>query len=203
MRNGASDTIVESMVERLARERRKVRGMMMEEIESLMRLGAEVTGMTYTDKSTGGCRQCVTPKHMRLSYVENGGGMNIQRLHWIFYQLPYGTHTDVLVRRMSHMDWVLRKVMIEMNVEWEPKKNNENSNHKNCMEHMYARVLHEKRTNLLAKVADKDGLHRKPSVKCPRTWEAALYAPNWKRGKRLFFWKSKVEGEHVVCGSDS
>jgi hypothetical protein len=200
LRKGAKEDIVERMVSRLIEERKKVRALVMEEIESLMRLGADITGLTYEDKSTGGSRMCVTPKDMRLSYIQDGSAMNIKRLHWIFHELPYGTHTDVLVQRKSHMDWVVEKVKVALNVQWEPRKEGESTSHKNCMEHMYARILSEKRNNLLADVADKDGLHRKPTVKSPKTLEAALNAPKYKRGKRLFYWKSKAEGEHVVCG---
>jgi hypothetical protein len=66
-------------------------------------------------------------------------------------------------------------VDIAMNMQWEPMKQGEKKSHKNCMEQMYARVLTKKRNNLLADVADKYGLHRKPTVKSPKTMEAALY----------------------------
>ena len=201
LRRGANKTVVKSMIQILVQERTKVRGLMVEEIGLLLRLGADVTGLTYHDKNTGGQRKCVTTRDMRCIYVQDGTAMNIKRLHWIFHELPYGTHRDVLEQRKSHMDWVVEKVQIEMNVQWEPKKEGENAGHKNCMEHMYARVLSEKRNNLLADVPDKEGLHRRPSVKCPRTIEASLYAPNYKRGKRLFYWKSKAEGEHMVRDS--
>jgi hypothetical protein len=203
LRIGANEMIVKSMIKRLEDEQTKVGGLIVEEIGSLLRLGADVTGLTYNDKSTGGQRKCVTTKDMRSSYIEDGTAMNIKCIHWIFHELPYATHKDVLVQRKSHMDWVVEKVEIAMNVQWEPMKQGEKKGHKNCMEHMYARVLSKKRNNLLTNVADKDGLHRKPIVKSPKSMEAALYTPKYTRGKRLFYWKSKAEGEHVVLGLDN
>jgi hypothetical protein len=52
-RVGAKDDLVETMRRRIMEERKKVKGMVIEELESLMGLGAEVTGMTHKCKSTG------------------------------------------------------------------------------------------------------------------------------------------------------
>jgi hypothetical protein len=104
LRIGAEDDLVEMMRRRIMEDHKKVKGMVMEELESLMRLGAEVTGMTYQCKSTGTKRMCITPKDIRSSYIQDGGNLNVKCIHWIFHELPYGTHEDVLTQRMSHMN---------------------------------------------------------------------------------------------------
>jgi hypothetical protein len=200
LRIGAKEELVDMMKTRLVEERKKVKGMVVEEIESLMRLGAEVTGMTYECKSTGTRRMCVTPKDIRSSFIQEGDDMNVKRIHWIFHELPYGTHEDVLTQRMSHMNWVVQRVVNEMNVQWEPKKEGETVAHKNCIEHTYTRFLNEKKSTIIGKVkgGDAGGLHRKPFVRSPKTLAAALGAAHFKRGKKMYFWESKAEGIHVV-----
>jgi hypothetical protein len=114
LRIGANEMIVTTMIKRLEEERTKVRGLIVEEIVgTLLRLGADVTGLTYNDKSTGGQWKCVTTKDMRSSYIQDGTAMNIQRIHWIFHKLQYATHKDVLVQRKSHMDWVVEKWILQ------------------------------------------------------------------------------------------
>jgi hypothetical protein len=200
LRIGAKDDLVDTMRRRIMEERKKVKGMVVEELESLMRLGAEVTGMTHKCKSTGTRRMCVTPRDIRSSYIQDGGDLNVKRIHWIFHELPYGTHEDVLTQRMSHMNWVVQTVVSAMNVQWEPKKQGETAAHKNCIEHTYTRFLNEKKSTIISKIkgGDRDGLHRRPFVRSPKTRAAALYASHYKRGKRMYFWESNAEGVHVV-----
>jgi hypothetical protein len=83
---------------------------------------AEVTKMTYKCKHTNAERQCITPKNMRLSYIYNGSLTNVKRIHWIFHELPLGTHQDVLPQRRSHMDMVVKKVERAMNITWAKKR---------------------------------------------------------------------------------
>jgi hypothetical protein len=85
------------MRKRIEGEQEKAKGLVIEEIEWLMQLGAEITGMTYQCKSTGTRRLCVTPKHVRTSYLDDMGDLNVERIHWIFHALPYGTHRDSIV----------------------------------------------------------------------------------------------------------
>jgi hypothetical protein len=200
LRAGARDDLVETMRKRIEGEQEKVKGLVIEEIESLMRLGAEITGMTYLCKSTGTRRLCVTPKQVRSSYLQDMSDLNVERVHWIFHALPYGTHRDVLTQRMSHMDLVVQGVVLSMNVQWEEMKEGESNAHKNCIEHTYARYLNEKKTTVIGKIknGDADGLHRRPYAKSPKSLEEAMNANHYKRGKRMYFWESRTEGVHVV-----
>ena len=119
---GATKRVIDQMIIKLTSEREQVRMMIKDEVESLMRLGAEVTKMTYKCKNTNAERQCITPKNMRLSYIYNGSLTNVKRIHWIFHKLPLGTHQDVLPQRRSHMDMVVKKVECAMNILWAEKK---------------------------------------------------------------------------------
>jgi hypothetical protein len=114
--------MIDQMIIKLVLEREQVRMMIKDEVEALMRLGAEVTKMTYKCKNTNAERLCITPKNMRESYVHNGSLSNIKCIHWIFYELPLGTHQDVLPQRRSHMDMVVEKLEHAMNITWAEKK---------------------------------------------------------------------------------
>ena len=192
--------IVEANVTKLTSERKQVRRIIKDEIESLMRLGAEVTGMHYYCKSSGTSRLCITPKNIRSSYTQDVGDLNVKRIHWMFHELPVTTHTDVLMKRMSHMDWVVQKVVKVMNIEWEPKKEGETKAHKNYIEHVYARMLNDKRFTVVRTSKDNSEKHRTPYVKSPKSLEQSGFAPNYKRGKRFYYWKSRAEGEKQVSG---
>jgi hypothetical protein len=185
LRAGAREDLVEIMRKRIEGEQEKVKGLVIEEIESLMRLGAEITGMTYQCKSTGTRRLCVMPKHVRTSYLDDMGDLNVERIHWIFHALPYGTHRDVLTQRMSHMDLVVQRVVLSMNVQLEEMKEGGSGNHRNCIEHTYAWYLNEKMTTVIGKIrnSDANGLHKRPYAKSPKTQEEAMNAKHYKQGK--------------------
>ena len=99
---GASQESIKKMIATLVLERNQVRSIIKMEVEKLMRFGADVTQMTYNDKSTGSVLSCVNPKSIRESYTQDRGLVNVKRLHWIFCELPFGTHQDVLPRRQTH-----------------------------------------------------------------------------------------------------
>jgi hypothetical protein len=122
------------MIVRLCRERSQGQTIIKEEVEALMRLGAEVCRMTYVCKSSNAAEMmCITPKNMRESFVEDGSLRNTKCLHWMFNELPSSTHQDVLPQRMTHMDVVVKKVERAMNIMWAPKKEGDKTNHRNCI----------------------------------------------------------------------
>jgi hypothetical protein len=169
---GASQYFVDRMIERLQKERSQVRAIMKDEVEALMRMGADVAKMTYKCKNANTRRACITAKNMRESYV--GGTFNIKCIHWIFYELPYGTHRDVLTQCKSHMDEVLDKVEQAMSItSWAPRRAGETNSHKNCLQLAYAKVLNDKRQTI---IKENGASHkRRPLVKHPRT--AAIRVP--------------------------
>jgi len=161
-----------------------------------MRLGAEVTKMTYWCKNTNAERQCFTPKNIRESYIQDGSPKNIKRIHWIFYELPLATHQDVLPQRKSHMDLVISRVEQAMNITWADKKEGETKSHKNCLQHSYSKILNDKKQTIIKEGGNQH--KRRPMIKCPKTFKESNENPNYKRGKRMFYWSSKQDGVHRV-----
>ena len=186
-----SERMLAAMVARVEGERMKVKLMVKEEIEKLIRLGAEITGMTYNCISSDSARQCITPRNMRQNYVQDGSELNIKRIHWIFNELPVGTHQDVIMKRLTHQELVCAQIERRMNMKWGPKKEGESVLHKNCIVHMYSRVLNEKR-NTITKRGNGNEHDRVPYVRVPRNWKVA------KKGKNMFYWKTKDGPEHLV-----
>ena len=177
-------------------ERTQVRSIMKEEVEKLMRMGADITQMVYMDKSSMIEKTCLLPKNMRESYQADGGLMDIKRLHWIFHELPYGIHQDVLAHRQTHMNLVVARVERQMNITWAPRKEHETRNHRNCLEHTYSKILNEKKQTIIKQEGTNH--KRKPVVRHPKTFAASKNASNLKRGKTQFYWFSKTEGENWV-----
>jgi hypothetical protein len=198
VRNSANEWLVETMIIKITAEREQVRSIVKDEIEAMMRLGAEVTKMCFNDKITNAKRLCITPTNMRKSYRHDYSDQNVKRMHWIFHELPVATHKDVLMKRMSHMDGVVEKVVHAMNIEWSERKDGESPKHKNCIEHVYSRILNEKRNTIVKTTKFEDPTRRVPYVKSPKTKEQAGNPINYKRGKRYFYWKSRAEGEFQV-----
>jgi hypothetical protein len=138
---GADNKAIEDMIKTIGKERTRVRLIIKDEVEILMSLGANITKMTYMDRSTMTRRTCVTAKDIRESYVQEDGMFNIKCVHWIFNEFPFRTHPDVLTHQQNHMDLVVAKVERIMGITWAPRKKGETSNHRNCLEHMYSKVL--------------------------------------------------------------
>lgn len=193
---GASDELIEKTIARLVAERKQVRSIMKEEVEKLMRMGADITKMVYTDRSTMIEKTCILPKNMRESYLQDGGLMNIKRLHWIFNQLPFGVHQDVLAHRQTHMDMVVSRVEQKMHITWAERKEDESNSHKNCLQHTYSKIMNEKKQTI---IKAEGTLHRrKLLVKHPKSFGASKSAGKFRKGMTEFYWVSKEEGEHLV-----
>ena len=191
---GASQESIQRMIAQLVKERNQVRSIIKMEIEKLMRFGADVTQMSYNDKCTGSVLSCVNPKSIRESYLQDGGLENLKRLHWIFSELPFGTHQDVLPRRQTHQELVVARVVQAMQITWATKKEGETASHKNCIQHTYSKIMNDKRHTIIGST----GHGRQPMVRHPKTFEASGRAPNYKKGMKQLYWKSDSEGIHVV-----
>lgn len=191
---GASEESIQRMIAQLVRERNQVRSIIKMEIEKLMRFGADITQMSYNDRSTGSVLSCVNPKSIRESYLQDGGLENLKRLHWIFSELPFGTHQDVLPRRQTHQELVVARVVQAMQITWATKKEGETACHKNCIQHTYSKIMNDKRHTIIRSTSHG----RQPMVRHPKTFEASGRAPNYKKGMKQFYWKSESEGVHVV-----
>ena len=193
---GASEEMINAMILKLESDRAQVQAMMKEEVEALMRLGAQITKMVFFDKSTGTMRLCVTPKNVRDSFIKDGSNLNMKRFHWIFHELPLGTHQDVLPQRKNHMDLSVDKITSAMNVTWAPKKEGEIKRHKNCIEHIYAKTLNEKRQTAIK--TEGTNHKRNPVIRHPKSLAEAKGARNYKRGKIMYYYRSEDDGECLV-----
>ena len=189
---GAIDHEVREMFKSLNKERQVVTQMVKEEIVLLMCWGAKIAGMTYMCPNTKQRHSCTNPGHMRSSFLDDNDDLNIKRIHWLFNELPWSTHQDILMERKSHMDLVVERVQNHLNVVWAPMVEGRGPKRKNCIQHIYLRLLNEKRCTIIK------GAERKPYIRTPKSFVLANRDPNYRKGKVLFCWKSTTQGERSV-----
>ena len=175
------------MIIRIEQEREAVKGLVKAEIEKMMQEGCDITQMRYHDESPHLKLPCRKPKHMRTSFCQDGSLSNIKKVHWIFHQWPFGTHQDVLMKRQTHGEWVVAKVMQRMNLIWGPKKEGETKAHTNCIVHVYSRILNEKRSNVITKGTANSHNHV-PYVRNPKKI----------KGATMFYWNHPIKGSSLV-----
>ena len=185
--SSASAKLVSLMIHKIEGERTTVKNLIKGEVERLMRLGAEITNMSYYSDSPTLPQPCITPRNMRTSFCQDGSPANIKRIHWIFNQLPFKTHEDVLMGRLTHCDSVVSKVMKQMNITWAPKKEGETVAHTNCIAHLYSRILCEKR-QIIIKKGNKNTHNCVPFVRSPRLM----------KGISIFYCTDPVDGTSTV-----
>ena len=200
LHRGATQEMKETMLIKLKDERQLVRLMIKDSVHQLMRMGAEITEMTYSCPVTCGQRPCLTPKDMRNSFIKDGSLFNIRCVHWIFSELPYTVHQDVLAHRKCHMDVVVEKVERELNITWAPGKEQGGSSLKNCLQQIYAKILNDKKQTIIKKEGTSHG--RKPIVRRPKTLAASGYSDLYRKGRSLYYWSSKLEGENSVSNKE-
>ena len=201
---GASPAMVETMIQRIQAERRQVQSIIKEEIEQMIKMGAEITEMTYDSRGTFNSeRGCTKTEHMRKSYVQDGSPKNIQRVHFIFQELPNRTYEDVMMKRQSHMEYVCQLVERKMRIQWATKKTDVTSAHSNCIQRVYARILNERKMTVCRK--DNGCSHNKfPFVRNPKTYKDSNYSVNYKRGRTLYYWRNPQEKDtEVSCRCQS
>lgn len=196
LRRDATQEMKESMVQQLDQDRQTVRLKMRDQVHELLRMGSEITSMTYKCPSSVGSRACVTPRTMRESYIQDGGEYNIKCIHWIFHQLPFGTHSDVLPQRKSHMDLSVEKVEREMGITWTPMMEGGKGSQRNCLQNCYAKMLNDKKQTI---IKEEGSTHsNKPLVRHPKTAAGAGNVSHYKKGKTMYYWSSKEKGIQSV-----
>jgi len=184
--SSAKEKHVSLMVVKLQSEREAVKNVIKGEVDELLRLGTETTGMTYYINNPNLKEPCVTPRNMRTSFCQDGSDENLKRLHYIFHELPYKTHEDVLMKRETHGDVVVANVMEQLNIAWGPKKEGETVAHTNCIAHMYSRIMNEKKQTIVKK-GDANTHNRIPSVRSLKNAKGAsyFYSNNVREGKQM------------------
>ena len=201
LHRGATQEMKETMMIKLREERQLVRWKIKDSVHELMRMGAEITKMTYNCPVVCGQRACITPKNMRNSFIEDGSLFNIRCIHWIFSELPYTVHQDVLPHRKCHMDVVVEKVQRELNITWAPGKERGGSSLKNCLRQIYSKMLNDKKQTIIKEEGTRHG--RKPIVRRPKSLAASGNSDLYRKNKTLYFWSSKLEGEHSVRNKEA
>jgi hypothetical protein len=191
-----SDDSVSCVLEALSNERDAVGAIIKAKVEKSLHWGAEIAEMTYFDASANTRRACLRPKNMRTSFLQDDGLLNLKRIHWTFHELPDALHKDVLMHRMSHMDVVTIKVMLQLNAVWGVKREGEETKRSNCIEKMHARMLSEKKTTIVK--PEKNRNRRMPSAKKPQTRAKSGNPATCRQGMTEFYWKSMAEGEKVA-----
>jgi hypothetical protein len=79
------------------------------EINELLQVAAETTGMTYKCKYTQHNFKCIRIKDLRISWVQEGSAENLKGIAWMFYY--YATELYQTGMAQTHGEWVKRKVM--------------------------------------------------------------------------------------------
>ena len=173
------------MMVKIHGERETVKHLIKGEVDDLLRLGTETTGMSFYIYNQTIKEPCVTPKNMRTSFCQNGSDENLKRINFIFHALPYKTHEDVIMNRDTHGDLVVKHVMERMNLTWGPKKEGETSAHTNCIAHMYSRIMNEKKQTIVKK-GDANTHNRIPGVRSLRNKGSAyFYLNNGGDGRQM------------------
>jgi hypothetical protein len=79
-------------------EKREAEQLIRSEINELLRVAAEITGMRYKCKYTQHNLKCITIKELRVSWVQDDGSAeNLMRVAWMFY---YTTQQNC-----TRLDW--------------------------------------------------------------------------------------------------
>jgi hypothetical protein len=196
---GAPTAVVKTMMKRIEAERKQVQSIIRGELEKMMKMGAEVTEMTYNSKGSFNLeRSCRKPEHMRRSYVQDGSPMNIQRVHFIFHELPVCTYQDVMMKRQSHMQYVCQIVESKMRMQWATQKLDVRGAHRNCIQRVYGRLFNEKKMTVCRRNNNGCPHNRFLFVRNPKCFKDSNCSVNYKKGKTLFYWKQPREANSEV-----
>jgi hypothetical protein len=146
---GANKTNVMEMMQRIEAKRTQVCSLVREEREKMMKMGAEIAGMTYdSTASFNQERECTKPEHMRASFKQNGDANNIQKIRSIFHELPGRTYKDIIMRRQSHKEYVCQMVERKMMIRWTTPTLDVTNAHRNCIERVYIRMFNDKKMSV-------------------------------------------------------
>jgi hypothetical protein len=192
---GANKKRVMDMMDRIQAEQTQVCYLVMEDIESMMRMGAEIAGMTYNSTATFNKeRECTKPEHTRISFLQDRSADNIQIIHFIFHELPGQTYEDIMMKRQSHMEYdVCQMGERKMMIRWTMPTLDVTSVHKNCVQRVYNRILNDKKMSVCR--AHYGGTHNKyPFVRISKSFKQSGNSVNYKEGEQLFYWKSPTDG---------
>ena len=162
------------------------------EVHQLLHVAANITGMTYRCNLTNHTLACINTKDIRLSWMQDGGEENLQRLAWIFYY--YGTELYRLGRSsLSHGEWVEQKVLWNLNVAY-VHLNDIPIGQTTCVQQLYAKKFSDLRTNILRR---HTAFRHASAVKKEQPKVAGLFKKHFKRGKSTFFVSLDVQNSQA------
>jgi hypothetical protein len=139
-----------SMMQRQVLQEEKTAGQIIAgELHQFIYVAAKITGMTYCCKLTQQTLACINHKDIRLSWIQNGDNANMKRLAWMCYY--YGTDIHKIGRScLTHGEWVERKVMQVLNVEY-VHLTNLPPGQQTCLQQLYSRKFNDVRTNIMSR----------------------------------------------------
>jgi hypothetical protein len=70
---------------KIIEEKKEAEQLIRTEINQLLRVAAEITGMRYKCKYTQHHLKCITIKDFRVSWMQDGSAENLRRIAWMFY----------------------------------------------------------------------------------------------------------------------
>ena len=183
--NNPTEQAVFEMMHQMEEDKKMVVLICKKEIQDMLMLGCNISHMTYQSKLTHSRMNCFETKHMRLSWLEDCGEMNIKRINWIFHQLPWFIYQDATLGGKNHQDIVVKKVMETLNIEFVGLEDMLPKN-QTCIQQMYCRVLNQMKQNLLKK--DRNNKHNvQVGLKRPKYYKMNNEKKNYQRSKTEFY----------------
>jgi hypothetical protein len=183
--NNPTDQAVYAMMHQMEEDKKAVVHICKREILELLQLGSRICNMTYTSKLTQTRMMCFEQKHMRVSWLEDSGDINIKRINWMYHQLPWFTFQDATLGGKNHQDIVVEKVERIMNIEFVGKEDMLPKN-QTCIQQMYCRVLNQMKQNLLKR--DRNNNHNvQVGLKRPKEYKSNNEKKNYQRSKTEFY----------------
>jgi hypothetical protein len=172
----------------IANDKKDVSNICKREIDKLMRMAAEITGMTHKCRLSGVQRLCSRPSEMRKSWCEDGGARNIKQVLWMFHQLPWRTHQAITIRERNHQDLVEEMVMDELHIDFEAAEGERDHRTRNCIQQTYSKMLNNRKQDIMKK---GHGNYKdiQAGIKQPSTSKEKCNGKKHKRSKSVFYWR--------------
>ena len=183
--NNPTEMAVLAMMQQMEDDKSAVVDLCKKEILDMIQLGSRMCNMTYKSKFTATRVTCLEPKHMRISWMEDSGEVNIKRICWIYHQLPWFTYQDATLGGNNHQDLVQEKIVSMLNIEFVGKEEMLPKN-QTCVQQMYCRVLNQMKQNLLKR--DRNNKHNvQVGLKRPKEYKMNNEKKNYQRSKTEFY----------------
>jgi hypothetical protein len=184
---GNTDEGRKEMHVKVIEEKKKADQLIRAEINDMLRVAAEITGMTYTCKYTQHQLKCIKIKDLRVSWVQDGSAENLMRIAWMFYY--YTTELYQTGMAQTHGEWVERKLMSKMKFVY-VHLDSLPTNQRTCVHQLYSKVMNEVRSNIMRRT--RLFLH-KSNIQKEQPRVSGAFRKNFKREKTTFFATFKVD----------